>query len=155
MSPEEILEQNGLGLPEGHPIVGNYVACVRTGALIFVSGHGPFLDGKPAFVGKLGGDLSIVEGKKAAETVMLNILSALKRELGELSHISRFVKLLVLVNSTPEFTRHPAVADGATDLLVKLFGERGRPARSAVGAPSLPLNIAVEIEAVVEVGDRA
>ena len=155
MRPEEVLEQIGIALPEGHPIVGNYVACVRTGTLIFVSGHGPFLDGKPAFVGKLGNDLSIDEGKTAAETVMLNILSALKRELGELSHVSRFVKLLVLVNSTPEFTRHPTVADGATDLLVKVFGERGRPARSAVGAPSLPLNIAVEIEAVVEVGDRA
>lgn len=152
MSPEEILEQDGLALPEVHPIVGNYVACVRTGSIVFVSGHGPFLEGKPAFVGKLGGDLSVEEGKKAAETVMLNILSALKRELGELSSISRFVKLLVLVNSTPDFTRHPAVADGATDLLVRLFGERGRPARSAVGAPSLPLNIAVEIEAVVEVG---
>jgi enamine deaminase RidA (YjgF/YER057c/UK114 family) len=152
MRPEEILEQDGLALPHGHPVVGNYVACVRTGSLVFVSGHGPFLEGKPAVVGKLGGDLSVEEGKQAAQIVMLNILSTLKREVGELSNISRFVKLLVLVNSEPDFTRHPAVADGATELLVRIFGERGRPARSAVGAPSLPLNIAVEIEAVVEVG---
>lgn len=152
MRPEDVLEREGIALPETHPVVGNYVLCVRSGSLVFVSGHGPFVHGKPGFVGKVGTDLSIEEGKRAAEIVMLNILTSLKGELGELARISRFVKLLVLVNSGPDFTQHPAVANGATDLLVKVFGDRGRPARSAVGAPSLPLNIAVEIEAVVEVG---
>ncbi len=153
MTPEEVMEREGIELPAAHTPVANYVPLVRTGSLIFVSGHGPFVDGKPAYTGKLGGDLDIEEGRKAAETVTLNILAALKNELGHLSKISRFVKLLVLVNAAPDFKQHPKVADGSTDLLVKIFGDLGRPARSAVGAGSLPFDIAVEIEAVVEVRD--
>jgi enamine deaminase RidA (YjgF/YER057c/UK114 family) len=151
MSPEEILHASGIEIPAPSPAVANYVRAVRVGSLLFVSGHGPMKDGKAAIVGKLGADLGIDDGRKAAELVTINILATLKAELGELSRVKRIVKLLVMVNATPEFTEHPKVADGSTDLLVKVFGEAGRPARSAVGMSSLPFNIAVEIEGVVEV----
>jgi enamine deaminase RidA (YjgF/YER057c/UK114 family) len=153
VTPEELLEREGLQLPVAHPVVGNYVPCARSGSLVFVAGHGPFVNGKPAHTGKVGRELSVEAGRRAAETVMMNILSSLKLELGELARISRFVKLLVLVNAVEGFAEHAAVADGATDLLVKLFGDSGRPARSSVGAASLPFDISVEIEAVVEVRD--
>lgn len=151
MNPEEILRIEGVELPAAGAPVANYVRAVRAGSLVFVSGHGPMVDGKPAVTGKLGADLDLAAGRKAAEIVTLNILATLKAELGDLSRVKRFVKLLVMVNATPEFTDHPKVADGSTDLLVKVFGEAGRPARSAVGMSSLPFDIAVEIEGVVEV----
>ena len=151
MSPEEILQADGIEIPTPSPAVANYVRAVRAGSLLFVSGHGPTKDGKPAIVGKLGADLGVEDGRRAAELVTINILATLKAELGELSRVKRIVKLLVMINATPEFTEHPKVADGSTDLLVKLFGDAGRPARSAVGMSSLPFNIAVEIEGVVEV----
>lgn len=151
MSPEELLEHAGFALPVPHPVVANYVRVTRSGSLLFLSGHGPFVDGQPAHTGKLGAGMPLEGGRKAAETVMLNILGTLKAELGQLSRISRFLKLLVFVNATPEFSEHHLVADGATDLLVMAFGEAGRPARSAVGMSSLPFDFAVEIEAVAEV----
>ena len=153
MTPEDILGREGVTLETAHPVVANYSLAVRAGSLVFVSGHGPFVDGKLAFTGKLGADVAVETGREAARTVIRNILGTLKMELGELSRISRFVKLLVMVNATPDFTEHHLVADGATDLLVMLFGEIGRPARSAVGMASLPLNLLVEIEAVVEIRD--
>jgi len=153
MNPEEVLNREGLTLPVPHPVVANYVKTVRTGSLLFVSGHGPFVDGRPEHIGKLGADVTVDGGRDAAQMVMMNILGTLKSELGELSRINRFVKLLVLVNATPDFAEHHLVADGATDLLVKVFGEIGRPARSAVGVASLPFDFSVEIEAVVEVSD--
>lgn len=149
--PEELLERAGLTLPAEHPVVANYAKTVRVGSLLFVAGHGPFVAGRPAHTGKLGADLGLDDGRRAAEAVMLNILGTLRSELGELSGIERFVKLLVFVNATATFTEHHLVANGATDLLVSVFGDRGRPARSAVGMASLPFDFAVEIEAVVEV----
>jgi enamine deaminase RidA (YjgF/YER057c/UK114 family) len=125
---------------------------VRSGALLFVSGHGAFVDGQPAHIGRLGADLDVDAGRRAAAAVTLNLLATLKAELGELSEISRFVKLLVFVNATPEFAEHHLVANGATDILVTAFGDRGRPARSAIGVSSLPFGFAVEIEAVVALG---
>jgi enamine deaminase RidA (YjgF/YER057c/UK114 family) len=151
LRPEEVLEREGLALPMAHPVVANYRKTVRVGSLLFVAGHGPFVDGRPAHTGKLGADLGMDAGRAAAETVMLNVLGTLRSELGELSRIERFVKLVVFVNATAEFTEHHLVADGATDLLVRLFGDRGRPARSAIGVTSLPYGFAVEVEAVVEV----
>jgi enamine deaminase RidA (YjgF/YER057c/UK114 family) len=153
MTPEQVLEREGLALPMSHPVVANYAKTVRTGALVFVSTHGPFVDGTPAHIGRVGAELTLESGRRAAEAVMMNILGTLKGDLGELSRISRFVKLLVAVNATPDFTQHHLVADGATDLLVKVFGEIGRPARSALGMSSLPFNFAVEIEAIVEIRD--
>ncbi|HVR89256.1 MAG TPA: RidA family protein [Candidatus Limnocylindria bacterium] len=151
MTPEEVIEREGMTLPVAHPVVANYVKTVRVGSLLFVAGHGPFVDGKPAHTGKLGAEVTVEAGQKAAEVVIMNILGTLKAELGELSRISRFVKLLVFVNATPDFSEQHLVANGATDLLVKVFGDIGRPARSAVGMGSLPFNFSVEIEAVVEV----
>ena len=153
VTPEERLQREGLALPAPHPLVANYAWTVKTGSLLFVSAHGPFVDGQPAHMGKLGADLTVENGQKAAATVMLNLLGTLKAELGELSRVSRFVKLLVFVNSTPGFSEHHLVANGATDLLVKAFGDLGRPTRSAVGTSSLPFNFAVELEAIVELRD--
>jgi len=154
MTPEEALAALGLELPEPPPAVGNYVGAVRVGNILFVSGHGPFKDGVPTFIGKLGRDLSIEEGQRAAQLVALNMLASIKAEIGQLDRIARVVKLLCLVNSDPEFGEQPAVANGASDLLVQIFGEeRGRHARSAIGMGALPFQIAVEIEGIFELKD--
>lgn len=138
-------------LPETPKPAGNYVEAVRTGNLVFVSGHGPRRDDGTFIVGKLGRDLTVEQGYQAARLTMLNCLSTLKAELGDLDRVSRFVKVLGLVNCIEDFEAHPQVINGGSDLLVELFGERGRHARSAVGMQGLPFNIAVEIEMVVEV----
>jgi enamine deaminase RidA (YjgF/YER057c/UK114 family) len=151
MTPEAALAARGLQLPAPHPAVANYAMAIRAGSLLFLSGHGSFVDGQPAHTGRLGAGLTTVDGQRAAEVVALNLLATIKNELGELSRVSRFVKLLVMVNATAEFAEHHLVANGATDLLVAVFGPIGRPARSAQGVASLPLGFAVEIEAIVEV----
>lgn len=150
MKPEQALKAAGQTLPVEHPTVATYARAVTSGSLLFVSGHGSFIDGRPAHTGKLGTDLTVEQGREAARAVMLNILTTLKVELGELDRIARFVKLLVFVNATDDFEQHHLVANGSTDLLVAIFGDIGRPARSAVGLDSLPFDFAVEVEAVVE-----
>ena len=151
MTPEELLREEGIELPNPSPAVANYVRAVRVGSLLFLSGHGPSREGMPSITGRLGAGLGVEEGREAARVVTVNLLATLKAELGELSRVKRVVKLLVMVNADPGFTDHPKVADGSTDLLVKVFGDLGRPARSAVGMSSLPGNIAVEIEGIFEV----
>lgn len=151
MTPEEKLEARGLALPELPAPVANYVRAVRSGNMVYISGHGPDRPGGPRWRGKLGRDLSVEEGYEAAQAVALNLLASLKAETGELSRVRRVVKLLGMVNSAPDFGDHPRVINGASDLLVELFGERGRHARSAVGMASLPNGIPVEIEMIVEV----
>ena len=154
MHAEQKLEALGLSLPPIPQPLANYVPLVRTGNLLFVSGHGPGVveDGKLSFIqGKLGKDLNVEQGYDAARQVMLNILQSLKQELGDLDKVQHVVKLLGFVNCTPDFPDQPKVINGASDLLVELFGERGRHARSAVGMQQLPFGIAVEIEMVVEV----
>jgi enamine deaminase RidA (YjgF/YER057c/UK114 family) len=154
MTPEATLEKAGVVLPTRHPAVGTYVMVARTGSLLFVSGHGAFDGGRPIHTGRLGEELSTVEGTVAAEAVMLNLLATVKAEVGDLSRVARFVKVVVFVNSASHYTEQHVVADGATDLLVRTFGDRiGRPARSAVGVAGLPLGFAVEIEAIVETAD--
>jgi enamine deaminase RidA (YjgF/YER057c/UK114 family) len=151
MTPEDRLRELGLEIPEPPPAVGNYVGAVRVGDILFVAGHGPFKDGKPTFIGKLGRDLSIEDGQSAAQLVALNMLASIRREIGELDRIKKVVKLLCLVNSDPEFGDQPTVANGASDLFVEIFGEeRGKHARSAVGMGALPFGIAVEIEGIFE-----
>ena len=151
MTPEERLHELGLEIPEVPPAVANYVGAVQAGSLLFVAGHGPFKDGKPTFIGKLGRDLNVEEGKQSAQLVALNMLATIKDEIGDLDRIKRVVKLLVLVNSDPEFGDQPQVANGASDLLVEIFGEeRGKHARSAVGMGALPFGISVEIEGIFE-----
>ena len=138
-------------LPAPNAPVGTYVMAVRTGDLLFVSGHGAFEDGHPVYTGRLGTTMTTEQGARAAEAVMLNLLATVRAELGDLSRVAKVVKVVVFVNSEPDFTEQHLVANGATDLLARAFGAAGRCARSAVGVASLPLGFAVEIEAVVKI----
>ena len=151
MTPEERLKERGLVLPPPRKPIGNYVGCVRTGNLVFVSGHGPDFAGGKEWRGKVGRDLTVQEGYAAAQQVALNLLDTLKAEIGELSKVRRIVKLLGMVNSAPDFGEQPKVINGCSDLLEDLFGPRGKHARSAVGMAALPTGIPVEIEMIVEV----
>ncbi len=151
-TPEARLEAIGLSLPPPPEAVANYIGLVRVGKLAFVSGHGPVENGELVYCGKLGRDMDVETGKQAAQLTMLNLLATLKAELGELDRIERVVKLLVMVNSAPDFAEQPFVANGASDLLVEIFGpERGRHARSAVGMGALPFGISVEVEGIFEI----
>ncbi len=151
---EAKLEQMGITLPDSPAPMANYVPGVRTGNLLYLAGLGPAArpDGS-APQGKVGKDLSVEEGYEAARLTGINILARLKGELGDLDRVNRIVKLLSMVNATPDFTQQPAVANGCSDLMVEVFGDKGRHARSAVGMGSLPNNIPIEIEAIIEVAD--
>ncbi len=151
MKVEARLAELELELPGAPAPVANYVRAVRVGNLLFVSGHGPNRDGKFQYLGKVGKDLTVQEGYKAAQLVCLNCLASVKKELGDLDRVKRVVKLLGMVNCPPEFEQQPEVINGASDLLVQLYGEAGRHARSAVGMGSLPRGISVEIEMILEV----
>ena len=148
MSPEKALAEAGLVLPEANHPVANYVMARRDGRHLVTSGHGAFVDGKPVHTGCLGADLTTEQGRVAAEAVMLNLLATVRDQLGSLDAVESFLKLTVFVRSTADYSEQHLVANGATDLLVRLFGDAGRPARSAVGVAALPLGFAVEIEAV-------
>lgn len=141
-----------LTLPAPNVPVGSYVMAVRTGDLLFLSGHGAFQDEHPLHTGRLGETMTTEQGTRAAEAVMLSLLATVRAELGDLSRVARVVKVVVFVSSTPDFIEQHVVANGATDVLARVFGPAGRPARSAIGVASLPLGFAVEIEAVVEIG---
>jgi enamine deaminase RidA (YjgF/YER057c/UK114 family) len=153
MTAEDKLKKFGIELPAAARPVANYIPSVRTGNQVFLSGHGPFREDGALITGKLGGDESMEEGYEAARRTMIGLLGSLKAEIGDLDKVRRVVKLLGMVNCTPDFVDHPKVINGASDLLVEVFGDKGRHARSAVGMNSLPLNISVEIEMVVEVAD--
>lgn len=144
------LERLGIELPQASPPVANYVNAVRTGDLLFMSGKGPLKPDGSLIVGKLGDDLSVADGYAAARLTGLNLLAALKREVGTLDRVRRIVKVLGMVNAVPTFQDHPKVINGFSDLMVDVFADRGRHARSAVGMGSLPDGIAVEIEMIVE-----
>lgn len=150
---ERRLQDLGLQLPEVPQPVASYVPCVRTGNLVFVSGQGPFKDGKAEIAGKVGAEISVEEAYQIARRLALQALAVLRAELGDLDKVSRIVKLVGWVNSAPGFNRQPQVINGASDLLYEVFGPRGRHARSAVGAAELPLNIPVEIEMIAEVAE--
>ncbi|MFY0543875.1 RidA family protein [Brevibacillus sp. H7] len=145
-TPEQRLQELGLTLPEPRPSAGNYVSCVRTGNLIFTAGQGT-----NEYRGKLGKDVTVEVGYLAARQCMLNLLTVIKQEIGELSKVKRIVKILGFVNSDPDFTDQPKVMNGASDLLVEIFGEKGKHGRSAVGMAQLPHNNAVEVEMIVEI----
>lgn len=150
-NPEQKLKSLGIELIEPTKPIANYVKAVRTGNLIFLSGHGPSQADGTSITGKLGADLTIEEGQHAARITAISLLSTLKAELGDLSKVVRIVKLTGMVNCTPDFYDQPKVINGCSDLLVEVFGEKGKHARAAIGMVSLPNNIAVEIEMVVEV----
>jgi enamine deaminase RidA (YjgF/YER057c/UK114 family) len=153
MKIEDKLTQLGLKLPAAGIPVANYVPAVRSGNLVFLSGHGPVMEDGSLVTGKVGADLTFDEGYNAARQVALILLASLKSEIGDLNKVRRVVKILGMVNCTPDFVDQPKVINGASDLLVEIFGDKGRHARSAVGMNALPMNIAVEIEMIVEVGD--
>ncbi len=153
MNAENKLKELGLELPPAAKPVANYVSAVRTGDLIYLSGHGPLRNDGTMITGKVGVDLTLEEGYEAARRVALSLLRSLKAEIGNLDKIRRVVKLLGMVNCMPDFIDQPKVINGASDLLVKVFGDKGKHARSAVGMNSLPMNISVEIEMIVEVED--
>ena len=139
-------------LPDAPAPAANYVPYVRTGNQVFISGQVPWIGGERNFVGKVGTDFSVEEGQAAARTVALNIIAQVKEACdGDLDRVVRCVKLGGFVNSPCDFHDHPKVINGASDLMVAVFGDAGRHARFAVGAPALPFNVAVEIDAVFEV----
>lgn len=151
MSAEARLAELGITLPVPPTPVASYVTFVRTGDLVFTSGHPPQAEDGGWITGKVGVDLSVDEGAEAARRTAIGLLATLRAELGSLDRVRRIVKVLGMVNCPPEFTDHPAVINGCSDLLAEVFGDAGRHARSAVGVGSLPLDIAVEIELVAEV----
>lgn len=150
-SPEARLREAGIELPPTPRAVANYVPAVRSGNLVFLAGQGPIAQGKALMTGKVGAAISEQEGYRAARLSTLNLLSALRAEIGSLDRVRRIVKVTAWVNSAPGFTRQSFVVNGASDLLVQIFGEAGRHARTSVSANELPLNIPVEIEMIVEV----
>jgi enamine deaminase RidA (YjgF/YER057c/UK114 family) len=152
---EEKLRRMGLALPRAHVPDFNYVPAVRSGRLVFLAGHSGRDEHDKIVKGKLGDTMTVDEAYPAARRAALGALTTLKRVTGDLDTVRRIVKLLCMVNSTPDFGDHPRVANGASDLLGELFGDRGRHARSAVGAASLPGGACVLIEMVVEVEDEA
>ncbi len=153
--PEVEKKLNDLGYqlpPPRTTMAGNFVPAVRTGNLVYLSGHGPSLPaGGFSHTGKLGADLAVDDGYAAARQTMLNLLTSLKGEIGDLDKMKRVIKLLCMVNAAQDVRESPAVANGASDLLVSIYGDAGRHARSAVGMAMLPGQMAVEIEMIVEV----
>lgn len=151
MMVEKRLTQLGIVLPPAPKPVASYVPCVKSGNLIFVSGQLPVENGKIKYAGKVGENISMDDGGKAAELCAINALSQLKAHLGSLNKIKQIVQVQGFVNSAPDFTQHPKVLNGASDFLVKIFGEKGKHTRFAAGAGSLPLDAAVEISLIVHV----
>jgi enamine deaminase RidA (YjgF/YER057c/UK114 family) len=149
MSVYERLKARNITLPKLDPPVAAFVPFVRTGNLVFVSGHIAKKDGKP-WTGKLGADLATADGKQAAQSIAIDLMATLQAAIGDLNKIRRIVKLLVLVNSTPTFTEQHLVANGASELFIEIFGERGPHARSAFGIAQIPLGSCVEIELIAE-----
>ena len=150
-TPEAKLAALGITLPSVDKPIANYVKAVRVGNLLYTSGHGPCGQLQPDQKGKVGSDLTIEQGAAAARATGVCLLATLKAELGSLSRVKRIIKVLGMVNATPAFADQPKVMNGFSDLMVAVFGDRGRHARSAVGMASLPGDMAVEIEMVVEV----
>jgi enamine deaminase RidA (YjgF/YER057c/UK114 family) len=151
IDPEGVLDSLGIELPPVSPPVANYVNAVRAGNLLFLAGKGPNKADGTVITGKVGADLTQEQGNEAARIVAINQLAVLKAELGDLRKVKRIVKVLGMVNAVEGFENQPEVINGFSDLIVEVFGERGKHARAAVGMASLPRNIAVEIELVVEV----
>jgi len=149
MSADAKIAELKLELPAAPPPAGVYSPLVQVDRVAYVSGHGPLLPDGSMIVGKIGADLSEEQGQQAARQVGLTMLATLKDQLGSLDKIERVVKVLGMVNAAPDFKSHPQVINGFSNLMVEVFGEAGRAARSAVGMGSLPGNIAVEIEAIL------
>ncbi len=152
MRIERELEKLGFGLPTPKPLAA-YVPAVRVGELVWTAGQGPTIDGKALFTGKLGRELTEEQGYKAAQICIVNCLACVRSVIGDLDKVEQVVKLLGFVASVDGFTRQPWVMNGASELLITLYGDKGKHARSAIGTNQLPLDIPVEVEMIVRVRD--
>jgi len=148
---DQRLSELGIELPNAAKPVANFIPCVQTGNTLFVSGQVTQWNSKYLHIGKVGRDISLEDGQKAARVCALNVLAHARAFLGDLDRVARVVMVQGFVNAIPEFVDHPKVINGASDLLVEVFGDAGKHARFALGAGSLPFNVAVEIAAVLEV----
>ena len=148
---EERIKELGIVLRDPGVPIANYLNSVKSGNIVFMSGNGPRRPDGSFITGKIGTDLTIEEGYEAARLTAIEQLSVLKAQIGDLNKVERIVKVFGMVNSEPSFTQHPAVINGFSDLMVEIFGERGRHARAAVGMGSLPMNIPCEIDMIVQV----
>lgn len=146
------LEELSITLPTPAAPVANYVAFVKSGNLVFLSGQLPLKDGKPSHLGKAGAERTAEEAQEAARNCAINIIAQLKAACdGDLDRVKRIVRLGGFVASTPDFTDQPKVVNGASDLMVEVFGDAGRHCRTAVAAPSLPMDVTVEVDAIAEI----
>lgn len=148
---EQRLKELGVELRKPSPPTANFVRAVRTGNLVFLAGHGPSKPEGGVVTGKVGRDLNLEQAKAAARLSAISLLSSLKAEIGDLNKVKRIVKVHGMVNAVPDFIQHSQVMNGCSDFLVSVFGDRGKHARAAVGMGSLPRNMAIEIEMIVEV----
>ncbi len=148
--PEASIKKLGLQLIKPSAPIANYVKAVRVGNVVYLSGHGPDKPEGGLIIGKVGDDLTLEQAKDAARLTGISLLSTLKAEIGDLNKVKRIVKVLGMVNAIPSFEKQPQVINGCSDLMVEIFGENGKHARSSVGVASLPNNIPVEIEMIVE-----
>jgi enamine deaminase RidA (YjgF/YER057c/UK114 family) len=148
---KEKLEELGIVIPDAPKPLASYIPAARSGSLVFTAGQVPMVNGKLVSEGKVGSEVTLEDAVKAAEICAVNCLSVIKSELGDLDRIKRIVKVTVFVSSADGFTQQPQVANGASDLLVNIFGDAGKHARSAVGVSELPINAPVEIEMIAEI----
>ena len=153
-NPEAKLKELGIELFKPVPPVANYVKSVRVGNMVYLAGEGPVKPGGGYVTGKVGQDVTLDQAKDAARLTAIALLSNLKAEIGDLSKVKRIVRVFGMVNAVDTFTQHPKVMNGCSDLLVQVFGENGKHARAAVGMASLPNNISVEIEMIVELKEE-
>ncbi len=145
------LKELGIEVPEPAAPVANYVPFVAVGKLVFISGQVPLVDGKPQYIGKVGTTFSVEEGQQAARICAINLIAQMRAAAGgDLDKVKRVVRLGGFVNSTPDFTQQPSVVNGASDVMVEVFGDKGKHCRTAVSAGALPLDVAVEVDAVIE-----
>ena len=149
---EKKLKELGIELPEAPVPAGNYIPAVKTGNILFISGQIPLENGKVAYTGKVS-DANLETAQKSAKSCAINILAQIKREAGSLDKVTKIIRLSGFVNSVPEFTQHPKVINPASDLMFEVFGEKGKHARIALGAGSLPLDSMTEIDAIVELSE--
>ena len=153
-NPETRIQELGIKLrTRGGNSSGSFIGAVRVGNLVYLSGQGPLIDNGKYIIGKVGKDLNFEEAKNAARLTGISMLEALKASVGNLNNVKRVVKVLGMVNAVPEFDNHSQVINGFSDLMVEVFGENGKHARSAIGLGSLPRNIPVEVEMIVEMKD--
>lgn len=148
---EERIQKLGYTLPPPPNPVASYVPCTRVGNIIYISGQGATRDGEPLMLGHIGSELSIEDGYKAAEICAINALAVLKKEIKDLDKVKRIIKVLGFVNSAPGFDKQPLVINGFSDLIEKVFGEKGKHARSAISSNELPFGTPVEVEMIVEI----